>query len=85
MRNNQCEEDTVWDRWCREPDPNLWGAYRLEIIRVSLEMSSLLSTLAYQLYTVCVYTFIGYDEHELMMLELARRQPHSLCSCPRKT
>ena len=27
-------------------------------------MSSLTSTLAYQLYTVCVYTFIGYDEHE---------------------
>ena len=27
-------------------------------------MSSLTSTLAYQLYTVRLYTFIGYDEHE---------------------
>ena len=45
--------------WSRELDPNLWGAYRLEIISVSLEMSSLSSTLAYQLYTVCVYTL--YD------------------------
>ena len=27
-------------------------------------MSSLTSTLEYQLYTVCLYTFVGYDEHE---------------------
>ena len=27
-------------------------------------MSSLTSTLSYQLYTVCLYTIVGYDEHE---------------------
>ena len=58
-----------------EPDTNSRGAYRLEIKSAPGEMSSLPSILAYQLYTVCVYTFIEYDEHELimMMLELARK------------
>ena len=36
-------------------------------------MSSFPSTLAYQSSVATSCTFKGYDEHELMMLELARK------------
>ena len=68
-RYNQCEEGTV----------HVWD--RLDVkLKINASIYKNYTSCS---YTVCLYTFVEMNMR--IMLELARKQPHSLCCCLHKT